>query len=153
MLSSVLKLISPNTEEHSETLPHDALQVATCVLLLEVASADDEFHDDERDHIVETMQKRFDLAPEDAHELIEYAHHARQHSSDLWKFTNHINKNCTKDEKLQILSEVWRVIFIDGTLDGHEDYIIHKFARLLNLNHPQLIETKLAVLEEFRNGD
>src|SRR5690606_16761152 len=51
-----------------------------------------------------------------------------------------------------ILREVWRVIYADGTLDGHEDYLVHKLAKLLNLNHPMLIEAKMAVLREIRGG-
>ncbi|MCP4642028.1 MAG: hypothetical protein GY851_16415, partial [bacterium] len=52
----------------------------------------------------------------------------------------------------QIIEEVWRVIFADGRLDGHEDYLVHKLARLLNLNHPQLIAAKVKVMEESKGA-
>ena len=51
-------------------------------------------------------------------------------------------------EKRQIIEEVWRVIYADGALDAHEDYLVHKLAKLLNLNHPQLIEAKMTVKGE-----
>lgn len=132
------------------TTDEEWLRIAVCVLLMEVAKSDDEFQENEREHIVETLVRRFELAEEDAHELMDMAHERRLASSDLWKFTNAINQRCTPTEKLGIMEEIWRVIYADGTLDAHEDYLAHKFARLLNLNHPQLIETKLRVLDETR---
>jgi len=44
---------------------------------------------------------------------------------------------------MHIIEEVWRVIYADGTLEAHEDYLVHKLAKLLNLNHPQLIKMKM----------
>lgn len=132
------------------TADDEWFRIAVCVLLLEVAKTDDEFAESEREHIVETLTKRFDLSEEDAHELMDLAHQRRAASSDLWKFTNAVNQRCTPAEKLGIMEEIWRVIYADGTLDAHEDYLAHKFARLLNLNHPQLIQAKLKVLNETR---
>jgi uncharacterized tellurite resistance protein B-like protein len=37
-------------------------------------------------------------------------------------------------------------VFIDGRLDKHEDYLMHKLARLLRLHHKQLIDAKMKVL-------
>lgn len=134
----------------SQVDDNEWFRIAVCVLLLEVAKSDDEFDGEEREHIVETLVRRFDLSEEDAHELMAIARERRMASSDLWKFTNAVNQRCTPNEKLEIMEEIWRVIYADGTLDAHEDYLAHKFARLLNLNHPQLIQAKLKVLNENR---
>lgn len=135
----------------SDAVPRDEwLRTAVCILLLEVAKSDDEFSDDERDHIIDTLVRRFDLSEDEARDLIDLAHLRRSASSDLWKFTNAINRQCSPQEKLGIMEEIWRVIYADGSLDAHEDYLAHKFARLLNLNHPQLIEAKLKVLKGRR---
>lgn len=151
MLNRIMSMFGPAERAQSgDPVGPDALQVATCVMLLEVATADEEFSDDERDRITGILRQRFDLSEEDAAELVEFSHDARKRSSDLWKFTNHINENCTNEEKFRVMEEVWRVIYADGSLHGHEDYIVHKMGRLLNLNHPQLIETKMTVLNEIR---
>jgi uncharacterized tellurite resistance protein B-like protein len=129
------------------------VRVAVCVLLVEVAKADDEFSEDEREHIVDTLTRRFELSEDDAHDLLDLAHEHRKSSTDLWRFTNVINRQCAPAEKIEIMEEIWRVIYADGTLDAHEDYLAHKFARLLNLSHPQLIQAKLTVLDERRQGE
>jgi len=125
-------------------------RVATCVLLLEVAGADDEFSPQECERIVEILRSRFELSQEDAEGLIRVAQDRRAESFDLWKFTNMVNEACRTDEKRQIIEEIWRVIYADQQLDPHEDYLVHKLAKLLNLTHPQLIKAKVKVLDEMR---
>ena len=68
-------------------------------------------------------------------------------SIDLWQFTNLINENYSLEEKLDVLKMVWEIAYADGKLDCHEDYLVHKFANLLRLNHKQLINVKLEVLQ------
>lgn len=152
MLSRLMSLFASPGEAAAPTSPEERLQVATCVVLLEVAQADDEFSDGERARLSEVLRRRFSLEEEEVAALIELAREARLDSFDLWKFTNQINRACSAREKEGIIREVWRVVYADGSLDGHEDYLMHKLAQLLNLNHSQLIEAKLAVLEENRNA-
>ena len=144
MLSSLRDLLFRSTAGADNASP-DRVHVATCVLLLEVAGADDEFSAVEREHVVTTLRERFGLSEREAEELLEASAAERGERHDLWHFTHAINEGCTKTEKLEILDEVWRVIYADGTLDAHEDYLVHKLAKLLNLNHPELIASKLKV--------
>ena len=66
-------------------------------------------------------------------------------SIDLWQFTNLINQNYSTDEKLQIIETMWKIVYADGRLDKHEDYLVHKLSNLLRLTHKQLIDAKLRV--------
>ena len=142
MLEWVKGLFAGRGEEAEEAGP-DPVWVAACVLLLEMAQIDDEFSTVERNHVVATLRHRFSLSEAEAEDLIRAATSRREEHYDLWHFTRQLNENCTVPEKMQILEEVWGVVYADGTLDAHEDYLAHKLAKLLNLNHPQLIETKL----------
>ena len=56
------------------------------------------------------------------------------------------------EEKQQIVEETWRVIYADGTLDGHEDFLVHKVSRLFNMTHGMLIDAKMRVLQEIRGS-
>ena len=131
--------------DHAARLP-----LATCVVLLEAARADDHFSDEERRHILEVLQTRFRLNPEEAEELLHEATTVSNESNDLWQFTHTINQSYTQEQKIEIKEEVWRLVLSDGTLDGMEDHLAHKLRNLLNLNHPQMIEAKLKVLKEVR---
>ena len=151
MLGRIFDVFS-GKKEAPEIPKQERLESATCVLLLEVAGADNEFSPEECDRIIKTLCTRFSLSQEQAEELIEAANTRRAQSFDIWKFTNEINETCTVDEKKEIIGEVWRVIYADGSLDAHEDFIAHKLGRLLNLTHPELIEAKVQVLEELRGA-
>lgn len=149
MLKRFLDALS-NNESDTQTPAPDRVPLATCVILLEAAHIDDDFTEEEREHIFNVLQMRYALPDKEVHELMEKANQARENATDIWKFTHQINTTYTHEEKLSILDEVWRIFYSDGKLDGHEDHMAHKLQNLLNLNHKQLIDSKLKALKEVR---
>jgi uncharacterized tellurite resistance protein B-like protein len=121
---------------------HD-IRIATCALFLEMSHIDGEFSESEREHIISVLKKDYDLSDEYAEALLEASHEELKGSIDLWQFTNLINQNYSTEEKLQIIETAWRIAYTDGRLDKHEDYLVHKLAKLLRLTHKQLIDAKL----------
>jgi uncharacterized tellurite resistance protein B-like protein len=134
--------IESDTQEQEK---YERIQIATCIILLEVAKSDNEFSSIEKTTVSAILKKQFSLSPEAAEELVEIAERRRNESIDLWEFTHLINKNYTKEEKKKIVEAVWEVIYADKKLDKYEDYFVHKLAKLLQLKHDELIEAKLKV--------
>ena len=141
---------TPLPEIENKDITVKEISVAVIVLLLEAAWVDGECTEEEQDNILRTLKKRFNLTSEESEALIKIAHQERDNSLDLWTFTNRINQTLSKDDKRQMLLAVWRILYADGKLDAHEDYFVHKLARLLNLRHPDLIEAKLIALKEMQ---
>lgn len=129
------------------------LRIATCALFLEIANIDNEFSEDERDRILSIIRSEYGLSEEHALELTQRAMAELEGSVDLWRFTNLINENYTDDEKLRVVELLWRVVYADGVLDKHEDYLVHKLASLLRLTHKHLIAAKLKVLHGGGEGN
>jgi len=129
----------------NDSKTHD-VNIATCALLLEIAQIDGEFSDEERENIVEILKKEFQLSPEYIEEITQIADQELKESHDLWKFTNLINNYYDHKEKIKIIEIVWKVIYSDGNLDKHEDYLVHKLSRLLNMRHSELINAKLKAI-------
>ncbi len=150
MFKRLAEFLGPN--DNTATRPSICYRLATCVILIEAARADDEFTAEERRRIIEVMKHRFALTDEEALELLEASEAARENSLDLFRFTNQINQSFSLAEKLTLVEEVWRIFYTDGYLDGHEDHLAHKLGDLLRLNHPQLINVKMRVLTEVRGG-
>ncbi len=123
------------------------IALATCALLLEMAHADSEFGEEEKDLILTTLKDRFNLKKSDAESLIELANLERKESLDLWQFTNLINQNFTREEKLNVLEVLWGVIYADGKVDMHEEYLMRKLSSLLNMDHSDMINTKIRARE------
>ena len=136
---------APESQEQDEI---ERIQVATCIILLEVAKSDDEFSSIEKATVKTILKKKFDISAEAVEELMEMASKKREESVDLWQFTNLINQNYAKEEKIKIVESAWRVIYADKKLDGYEDHFVHKLAKLLQLDHSELIEAKLKIKYE-----
>ncbi len=135
---------TPDVEAKPSDDP-ERIRVATCVILLEVAEYDEDFSPVERKTIESILKKRFGLSEAEAAELIETSARERGKSHGLRTFTHFINENYSEDERKRIMEAAWEVIYADETLNGYEDHFVHRLAKLLRLEHSDLIEAKLKV--------
>lgn len=140
-----LKRVKVESESQVED-EYERIQVATCVLLLEVAKSDDEFNSIEKATIEAVLKKKFQISSEAIEELMEIAKKRREESVDLFEFTHLINKNYSTEEKIKVVEAAWKVIYADDKLDMYEDHLVHRLVKLLRLDHEELIEAKLKVL-------
>jgi uncharacterized tellurite resistance protein B-like protein len=136
-----------DSQERDES---ERVQMATCVILLEVARSDDEFSSIEKSTVEAILKKDFEIPAEATEEMMEIAKRKREESIDLWQFTHLINENYSKEEKKKIVEAAWRVIYADEKLHSYEDHFVHKLAKLLQLRHSDLIEAKLKAKYENR---
>ncbi len=134
----------PDKSEEGTSL--DPIAIATAVLCLEIAHSDDEFSPEEKLHVPIILEDIFNLSAQEAEEFVLSAEKEINRSSDLWHYTNIINKHFDKERKKEIMYAIWRLVYIDSVLDKYEDYLMHKISKLLNLSHDDLIETKLRAL-------
>lgn len=148
MIDLVKKFFGKNTKDmpvdKEEGSSHD-IRVATCALLLEMSSIDGEFNESERQDIVAILKNDYDLRDEHAEALLEASNEELENSLDIWRFARLINQNYSIEEKERVIEMIWRVAYADGNLNKHEDYLVHKLAKLLRLTHSQLIDAKLKV--------
>lgn len=126
------------------------VRVATSAILMEIAAADNEFTDEEKVHVVETLRREFSLSDEEAAELMALARKRLDESIDFWSIANAANRGLAESEKLRIMEAAWKIIYSDGELSGHEDVFVHKLYYLLGLTHDQMIEIKLRVHSQMR---
>ena len=143
LINKILGVKDRTDTVQSDTDDEIKIEIAACVVLVEVAESDSEWTEDEIGHVLETMKSTFNLSREHAEEMIELARQARNKSVDLWQFTNQINQSFNHSEKIKLLEAVWQVIYADGRIDKHEDYLVHKLANLLRLKHKELIDAKI----------
>ena len=137
-------LAAPPVEE--EQALFNRVQIATCVILLEVAKYDDEFSSIEIETTKAILKKDFSISEEDIENLMNVAEEQREESVDLWEFTNVINQNFSNEEKLKIMEAAWKIIYADEVLNKYEDHYVHVLANMLRLRHSDLIDTKLRIL-------
>lgn len=127
---------------------HHAVQIATALLLIEVARAD--FREDltEDATVLGLLKRHFSLSPAEADLLIEQARTEADHAASLQGFTRSLNARLVPEEKLEIIAMLWEVALADEHLDKHEDHLIRKIAGLLYVPHGELIRIRNRVLGE-----
>jgi len=133
-------------EKSAELESEKRIQVAACSLFVEMAGIDNEFSGEERERIIAIITKEFEIDSATAGELMELAALELKGSADLWQFTNLINENYSPEDKTRLMEMIWKVVYADGKLDKHEDYLVKKVAKLLHLRHSEMIDAKLKVL-------
>jgi uncharacterized tellurite resistance protein B-like protein len=121
---------------------HD-IRVATCALFLEMANIDGEFTEEEQRNIITILKENYQMSDEHTDELMTAAREELDRSLDYWQFANLINQNYSAEEKVEIIEMAWRIVYVDGRLDKHEDYLMHKLSKLLHISHKQFIDAKL----------
>ncbi len=147
MFNRILNLLQGEGEVAQESR-FERVQVATCALLMEVAHSDGHYQSVEAKVVHDLLAKKFNLSPAAVAELIDYSHQHREESLDLFQFAREINAHFSREEKLDVMEGVWRVIYADGTLDKYEDALARQLATLLRLDHKDVIARKLKILDE-----
>ncbi len=122
------------------------LQIATCALLLDIAHADNEFSPEEELKIEQLMRGHFALSEEAFLEIKKLSEQKLKGSIDLWQFAKTIKEQYSYRQKEKIIEMLWAVIYTDDSLHAHEDYLVHKLATVLNLDHGKLIDAKMKIL-------
>jgi len=150
MFNRIRSLLQADASPAEESC-FERVQVATCALLMEVAHSDGHYQSVEAKIVHELLANTFKMSPAMVTELIDYSQQHRQDSADLFQFAREINTHFSREEKADVMEGIWRVIYADGTLDKFEDALARQLATLLRLDHKDVIDRKLKVLNEVRN--
>lgn len=117
-------------------------KLASAALLVEVATADQEFSDTELEQLIQTLKQKFGLNAEETLALVENAKIETRDATSLHQFTQLINEHCNAEEKFSLIRSMWEVAYADGYLDKYEDYLIRKVADLIYVSHSDFIRAK-----------
>jgi uncharacterized tellurite resistance protein B-like protein len=120
------------------------LHLAACVLLLDVAHADGEFSDAERQHLEAVLERHFGLAPDAGRALMELAETERRTAVDHFQFTAQLQRRYDLGQKMVLAEIMWGVVLADGQIAEHEHYLTRKISNLLDLEPGYLSQAKAA---------
>lgn len=156
MMESIRRFFLANMaepESEDDDAPPADLRLAACALLLELAYADDEFTEEERDHLDGAVRRQFGMDEEQASELIQLAETQRAQSVDLWTFTNLVAEHYSLGQKMVLAEAMWGLVYSDGELASREDYLMRKISGLLRLEPGYLAEARRRVEEHQVNDE
>ena len=125
--------------------PEHVLRLAIGSLLLEMTHMDGEVWPEQRAAVETIVLEHFDLAEDEAAELLELAEEERSESTDYFQFTSLINNVYTQEQKLRLIELLWRIAYAIETLHRYEEHLVRKIADLLHVPHSAFIAAKLRV--------
>jgi uncharacterized tellurite resistance protein B-like protein len=114
---------------------------AVCALLVAAARADGEFAADEARAVAQLVAAYFSLSPEDTAALVTVA--AGDDRLDLYPVTSWLVDHTDRAQRREVVGLMWRVVLSDGRLAGHEDVLVHRVGKALQLPHREIIAEKL----------
>ena len=145
MIDKIKNLISnlSKKEEQNQELDSSLLDNACAALLVEIAFADKDFDDTEKDSLRETLVKTYGLKEEEIEEIIQDADRSVEESTSLYGYTRIVNDEFNYEDKLDLIRNLWKVAYADGNLDKYEEHLLRKISDLIHVSHSDFINIKL----------
>ena len=124
------------------------LDNACAALLVEIAFADKDFDESEQDSLKKSLMECYKISEEDINEIIEDAEITVKESTSLYGYTRIVNDKFEYPNKLNLLKNMWKIAYADGSLDKYEEHLIRKTSDLIHISHSDYIKIKLEVRDD-----
>ncbi len=112
-------------------------------LLIHVARIDENYSDIEKEIILKTLKNLY-VGTDNIDEIVKIAEKKEQNSNHIQEFTKQIKK-MSKENKVHIVENLWKIIMSDGKSDIYENNIMRRLAGLLYLDDKTMGEIKTKV--------
>ena len=123
------------------------IQMATAALMVEMLHVDEQVSEEEDLKLRQLLKQRFELDNTEIKALIDLAHNEKHDATDYHEFTSLLNANCTQQQKIQLVEDLWQLAYADHQLDKYEEHLLRRLADLLHVPHHEFIRTKLKTLK------
>ena len=145
MIKKIKDLLSnfSKEEEKIEEEGISKLDKACSALLIEVAFADKVFDESEISSLTTSLKEIYNLENDTINELVSDAEKTVNESTSLYEYTRVVNDEFSYNDKLELLSRIWKLAFADGALDKYEEHLIRKISDLIHISHSDFIKIKL----------
>ncbi|MEZ8823118.1 TerB family tellurite resistance protein [Vibrio sp. 10N.261.55.A7] len=121
--------------------------LAIACLLCEVAGADHQINQVEREAKHQLIERLLGLTEQEANDLLTQAESVTKDSASLYEFTSQL-RELSRETRFELIKAMWEVAHADGEIDPLEDAVIRKTAELLYVDHSEFIRAKLSVIDK-----
>ena len=118
------------------------LKLISLCLAFEVANADNEIDDAEKELILKKIRDSINLDVLSEKEIFSIIEAESEKKVSFYDLIYDINKNLSKDEKVDVLKMLWEVAYADEVLEVDEEKIIRRSAEMLGIKPSIVLKTK-----------
>ncbi len=131
MIARIKSLFAARGEKDAAATTTRQLEFAAAALMVEAASIDGRLDEAERDTIERLLVERFDLAQDEASELLQGALEAHDGHNHLLRFTRQIKDGFSLEERSAVIEMLWEVAYADGELHQYEANLLRRVGGLI----------------------
>ena len=128
-----------------EDKEHINIKNSATILLLSVANADYNIEKEEIKLIKEIIQDFFSIDTKETYKIVEQAIIDFKKSTSLFEYAQILNEHFTYQDKVDFIFCIFELAYVDKELHFMEQHLIKKIADILNVEHRDLIKTKLEI--------
>jgi len=127
--------------------------VAAAALLVEAASLDGDFTDDEARVIRRVLDAKFDFSAEELDSLMDEGRQSAADTTQIVRFTQAIKEACSYEERIEMMEMLWEVAYADGELHHYESNLLRRVGGLLYVDDRDRGEARKRVLARTGHAD
>ncbi|MBP79054.1 MAG: hypothetical protein CL926_07260 [Deltaproteobacteria bacterium] len=146
MIKLLKELMYKNRTSISDTNTNEmrkTMNLISGALMVEVMAADHDFNSEEELKLKEILLNRFEIPESEIKKISEQMKKRADDATSLYEYTSLINENFNREEKLDLIRNLWAIAFADKILDRYEDSVIRRVCELTYVSHSDFIKTKL----------
>lgn len=147
MLNALKNFFDQNLTDHGPENREHQLKLATAALLIEMMYQDHTVNVDEQLAVSNILREKFELSDEETRELYRFAEDEAREAVDYFQFTNLIARECSQEEKIRIIENLWEIAYADKHIDALEEHMIRRITDLIYVSHRDMIQAKHRVVE------
>ena len=128
-------------DSEAESVSFD-FELTAAVLAYEIARIDGEIDADELKILKNELVLIASKTNKDESEILEIIESYSKNSVSFHDFIEDINKEYSKDQKIDLLSFMWDVAYADSKLDIEEERLIRRVADLIRIKDIEVLKLK-----------
>ncbi|WP_432454267.1 MULTISPECIES: TerB family tellurite resistance protein [unclassified Agarivorans] len=141
MLKALKELFQATTGSTEQQ--HLSVELAAATLLVQLSQSDNQQTNSENAIILTKMKRLFELTEVEAENLLLQAQTQAQQAISVFDFTRHV-KQLDYQLRYQFTEALWKVAYVDGTLDPFEEALIRQISDLIYLSHSDFLKAKIS---------
>ena len=131
----------------------DDTRLALAALLVHCTSIDGAVSAAEGQKLRDLLTRTFKLTGKDLDILLADAAAADREAVDLYRFTSVLKRQMSEEERVQVVENLWEIVFSDGTSHEFEENLVWRVAELLAVSRQDRIARKRSVAENTSTGE
>ena len=122
--------------------PNFEIELTASVLAYELARSDGKITKEELSVLMDEIENIANKVGKSKEEIFEIIEIYSKDSVSFYEFVEDINKNYSKEEKLDLIRFMWRMAYADNKLDVDEERLIRRMADLINIKDIDILKLK-----------